>query len=51
MKGDIDDIVEQALRRAALWDEVKDKLDNAYGCPAASSSGCASPGPSPPSPT
>jgi phosphate transport system ATP-binding protein len=32
MKGDMDDIVEQALRRAALWDEVKDRLkDNAYG--------------------
>jgi len=32
MKGDIDDIVERALRRAALWDEVKDRLrDNAYG--------------------
>ena len=25
-KGDMDDLVEQALRRAALWDEVKDKL-------------------------
>jgi phosphate transport system ATP-binding protein len=32
MKGDMDEIVEQALRRAALWDEVKDRLgDNAYG--------------------
>jgi len=32
MKGDLDDIVEQALRRAALWDEVKDRLKhNAYG--------------------
>jgi phosphate transport system ATP-binding protein len=32
MKGDMDDIVEQALRRAGLWDEVKDRLDdNAYG--------------------
>jgi phosphate transport system ATP-binding protein len=32
MKGDLDDIVENALRRAALWDEVKDRLkDNAYG--------------------
>ena len=29
---DIDDRVEQALQRAALWDEVKDRLDeNAYG--------------------
>jgi phosphate transport system ATP-binding protein len=25
-KGDADDLVEQCLRRAALWDEVKDKL-------------------------
>jgi phosphate transport system ATP-binding protein len=24
-KGDLDDLVEQSLRRAALWDEVKDK--------------------------
>ncbi len=26
VKGSMDDIVEQALRRAALWDEVKDRL-------------------------
>ena len=25
-KGDLDELVEQSLRRAALWDEVKDKL-------------------------
>ena len=25
-KGNLDDIVERALRRAALWDEVKDRL-------------------------
>ena len=25
-KGDVDGLVEEALRRAALWDEVKDKL-------------------------
>jgi len=25
-KGDIDELVEQSLRQAALWDEVKDKL-------------------------
>ncbi len=32
MKGRMDDIVERALRRANLWDEVKDRLgDNAYG--------------------
>jgi len=27
MKGRIDDLVEASLRRAALWDEVKDKLN------------------------
>jgi phosphate transport system ATP-binding protein len=32
MDGDMDHIVEQALRGAALWDEVKDRLDtNAFG--------------------
>jgi phosphate transport system ATP-binding protein len=32
MKGDLDEIVERALRRGALWDDVKDRLaDNAYG--------------------
>jgi len=32
MKGEMDEIVERALRRAAIWDEVKDRLqDNAYG--------------------
>ena len=32
MKGNMDDVVEQALRSAALWDEVKDRLkDNAFG--------------------
>jgi phosphate transport system ATP-binding protein len=25
--GDLDEVVEQSLRRAVLWDEVKDKLD------------------------
>jgi phosphate transport system ATP-binding protein len=31
-KGDTDALVEQALRKAALWDEVKDKLkQSAYG--------------------
>ena len=31
MKGDMDAIVERALKRAALWDEVKDRLkENAY---------------------
>ena len=27
-KGTLDDIVERCLRRAALWDEVKDRLDS-----------------------
>jgi phosphate transport system ATP-binding protein len=32
LKDELDDRVEQALRRAALWDEVKDRLkDNAFG--------------------
>jgi phosphate transport system ATP-binding protein len=32
MKGDMDETVERALRAAALWEEVKDRLDsNAYG--------------------
>ncbi len=32
MKGNMDEIVERALRRAALWDEVKDRLrTNAFG--------------------
>ncbi len=31
-KGDMDEIVERALRQGALWDEVKDRLkSNAYG--------------------
>jgi phosphate transport system ATP-binding protein len=32
MDGDMDEIVERALRRGALWDEVKDRLKhNAFG--------------------
>jgi phosphate transport system ATP-binding protein len=32
MKGDMDEIVENALKRAALWDDVKDRLKtNAFG--------------------
>ena len=32
MKGEMDEIVESALRRASLWDDVKDRLkDNAFG--------------------
>jgi phosphate transport system ATP-binding protein len=32
MDGDMDEIVERALRRGALWDEVKDRLEsNAFG--------------------
>ncbi len=47
-RAELDERVEQALRRAALWDEVKDKLKQkaAWPCPAASSSACASPAPS-----
>ena len=31
-KGDMDEVVEKALRRGALWDEVKDRLKtNAFG--------------------
>ena len=47
----MDDVVEECLRAAALWDEVKDKLkQSASASPAASSSGCASRAPSPSSP-
>ena len=32
VKGDMDEIVETALRGASLWDDVKDRLkDNAFG--------------------
>jgi phosphate transport system ATP-binding protein len=32
VRGDLGEIVERALRRAALWDEVRDRLSrNAYG--------------------
>jgi phosphate transport system ATP-binding protein len=32
MKGEMDEIVESALKRAALWEEVKDRLkSNAFG--------------------
>ena len=45
-KAKLDDMVEQSLRGAAIWDEVKDRLkkNRPWVCPAASSSGCASPG-------
>jgi phosphate transport system ATP-binding protein len=50
-KADLDEIVEKALRRGAIWDEVKDRLHApAPGFRAGSSSGCASHAPSPPSP-
>jgi energy-coupling factor transporter ATP-binding protein EcfA2 len=50
-KGNMDELVEQSLRGAALWDEVKDKLKKApTPSPAGSSSACASPAPSPSSP-
>ena len=39
----MDERVEWALTKAAMWDEVKDKLrQSGWRCPAASSSGCAS---------
>jgi phosphate transport system ATP-binding protein len=47
MTKDLDDRVERSLRAAALWDEVKDKLNEpGTALSAASSSACASPGPS-----
>ena len=30
-RGDRDDLIERSLRRAGLWDEVKDRLDDAGG--------------------
>ena len=51
-KVKLDEIVEESLRGAAIWDEVKDRLKkSAWACPAASSSACASPGPWPSSRT
>ena len=42
-KSDMDDRVEWALKKAALWDEVKNKLARAeQACLAGSNSGCAS---------
>ena len=42
---DLDEIVESSLRRAALWDEVKDRLrQSALGLSGGSSNGCASRG-------
>jgi len=41
-KGKMDDLVEQSLHSAALWDEVKDKLQQPTPSLADSSSGCAS---------
>jgi phosphate transport system ATP-binding protein len=50
-KGDMDERVEHALGRAALWDEVKNKLrPMASRSPAGSSSACALHARSPPSP-
>ena len=48
-RAELDEIVEASLRGAALWDEVKDRLEDARrsACRAVSSSGCASPGRSP----
>ena len=45
-RSELDGRVEDALTRAALWSEVKDKLmPRACRCPAASSSASASPAP------
>ena len=39
----LDELVEQSLRQAAIWDELKDRLQKApWRFPAASSKGCAS---------
>ena len=44
MDGDMDEIVERALHRGALWDEVKDRLDsNAFGMSGGQQQRCASP--------
>jgi ABC-type phosphate transport system ATPase subunit len=42
----MDELVETSLRKAAVWDEVKDKLKESGNCPSrvASSSGSVSPG-------
>ena len=47
-KAELDEMVEKSLKRAGLWDEVKDRLQRkrAPPCRADSSSGCASPAPS-----
>ncbi len=43
-KADLDEIVEKSLRRAAIWNEVKDRwLPPAPACRVVSSSGCALP--------
>jgi phosphate transport system ATP-binding protein len=42
-KSDMDVIVEKSLKRAGLWEEVKDRLKVGPRCPAANSNACASP--------
>ncbi len=43
--GNMDDLVEESLSQAALWDEVKDSCPRVHWrCPAVSSNGFASPG-------
>jgi phosphate transport system ATP-binding protein len=40
-KGEMDERVEWALKKAAIWTEVKDKLNKSgLSCPAVSSSVC-----------
>jgi len=46
-RAEMADRVEWALTKAALWNEVKDKLKQGGGSPAASSSACVSPALSP----
>ncbi len=44
-KGDMDELVERSLKRAALWDEVKDKLKKSgFDLSGGSSSASSSPG-------
>jgi phosphate transport system ATP-binding protein len=46
--ADLADRVERALRQSALWEEVKDRLNEArWDCPVGNSNVCASPGPWP----
>ena len=51
LQGQNDDLVEESLIKAALWDEVKDKLkESGWPSPVANNSVSALPAPSPPAP-